>query len=98
MNHTEFIQSTNQVNLFEMKLKNITTNLTMEESLYDYVMNNYDKLIWTVDKLRNVTPDINWDKISKGFFGRTNITGKILVLDTKFAYHINDVIKEVDKR
>ena len=73
-------------------------DLKLNRSISEYVLKHYDDVMWSVDKLKKATPDINWDKIFLGIFGTTNITLKVLVLDLNFADHINDVIKEFDKR
>lgn len=98
-NHTEWVQLTNKINLFEIKLKNITKNIKYNGTAYDHVMNNYDDVMWTVDKLKNATPDIKWDKIFLRLFGQTlNITEKIVVLDDNYFQQLNDVMKQLDKR
>ena len=87
-----------KVNAFADKLKNISSTIKLNRTIDDYIREHYDNVMWSVDKLKKVTPNINWDKIFFGLFGKTNITGKVLVIDTNFAYHLNDVIKELDKR
>ena len=69
MNHTEWVQLINKINLFEIKLKNITKNIKYNGTAYD-VMNNYDDVLWIVDKLKIATPNIKWDKIFLGLLDR----------------------------
>ena len=89
---------TSKMNLVANKFKNITSNIKLNTTLDDYILEHYDDVMWSIDKLQKVTPDINWDKIFLGLFGKTNITEKVLAVDTNFVHHINDVIKELDKR
>ena len=98
LNHTEWARLTSKANLNFDKIRNITLKIKINETYQEYVTKNYDKVMWSVDKLKKLTPDINWDKIFMGLFGRRNITEKVLVLDEYFANHINDVVKELDKR
>ena len=98
MNLTEWNMMTSKMNSFKNKLKNISSTIKLNTTLDDYILKHYDGVMWSVDKLKKATPNVNWDKIFLGIFGRTNITGKILVLDSKFANNINGVIKEFDKR
>ena len=89
---------TSKMNSFANKLKNISSTIKLNTTRDNYILEHYDDVMWSVDKLKNVTPNINWDKIFLGLFGKTNITEKVLVLDTNFVHHLNDVIKELDKR
>ena len=98
INLTEWRLITSKMTLFANKLKNISSTIKLNRSVSEYVLKHYDDVMWSVDKLKKATPDINWDKIFLGIFGTTNITLKVLVLDLNFADHINDVIKEFDKR
>ena len=98
LNHTEWSRVTSDMITFSERLKNISPIIKFNETVQEYVIKHYDDVIWSFDKLRKATPNVNWDKILMGFFGRTNITEKVLVLETNFANHINDLIKQVDKR
>ena len=98
INLTEWKLITTKMNLFVNKTKNISSTIKLNRSIEEYVLKHYDDVMWSVDKLKKATPDINWDKIFFGIFGTTNITLKVQVLDLNFANHINDVIKEFDKR
>lgn len=98
LNHTEFISDINKMNSLLTKIKNITTPLRFNGTKEEYLIQNYDNIMWSVDKLKNATPNVNWDKILLGIYGRTNITEKILIIDVNFANRINNIVKEVDKR
>ena len=54
--------------------------------------------MWSVDKLRKATPNIDLDKIFMRLLWTTNITAKVIMIDTNFTHQINDLIKQVDKR
>ena len=98
INLTEWKFITSKMNLFANRIKNISSTIKLNRSIDEYVLKHYDDVMWSVDKLKKATPDINWDKIFLGTFGTTNITLKVLVLDLNFAHHINNVVKEFDKR
>lgn len=98
LNVTEWDQDTTKLSLIQRKLDKISSNIILNVTFQDYIRENYDKLFWSVDQLKNATPNINWDKIFMGFFGRTNITEKVLVMDSNFANNINEIIKQIDKR
>ena len=98
INLTEWKSITSKMNLFASKLRNISSIIKLNRSRDEYIIKHYDDVMWSVDKLKDATPDINWDKIFLGIFGTTNYTGKIQILDTKFIQHINEAIKRFDKR
>ena len=98
LNHTEWSRITSDFNTFSKKIKKISSTIRYNGTIQEYIIKHYNDVMWSVDKLREATPNINWDKIFKGLFGRTNITGKVLVIDTNFTHQINDLIKQVDKR
>lgn len=98
LNHTEWSKVTSDLNTFSKRIRNISSTIRYNGTAQEYIMKHYDDVMWSVDKLKKATPDINWDKIFMGLFGRTNITEKVLVIDTNFTHRINDLIKEVDKR
>ena len=81
-----------------LKLKRISTTTVYQGTIEEYIMKNYDKHMWSIDKLKKTIPNINWDKLFTGLFGKANITQKVFVMDTHFANSINDFIKQVDKR
>ena len=98
LNHTEWIMERQKVHRFMERVFNITTVIQSEESMENYLLRKFDEMLWPIDKLKKITPNVNWDKLFMGLFGRTNVTDKIFVIDPNFANHINDVIKNVDKR
>ena len=98
INLTEWKSVTSKVNLFANKLRNISSTIKLKTTRSQYIIQHYDDVMWSVDKLKHTTPNINWDKIFLGIFGTTNYTGKVQVLDTKFLQNINDVVKGFDKR
>ena len=98
LNHTEWSRITSDLNTFSKRIQNISSTIRYNGTIQEYIMKHYDDVMWSVDKLKKVTPNINWDKIFMGLFGRTNITEKVFIIDTKFTNHINDLIKQVDKR
>ena len=98
LNRTEWFRVTSDLNTFSMRLKNISSTIKYHGTMQEYIMENYNDVMWSVDRLKEAIPNINWDKILKGLFGRTNITEKVFVIDTNFTHKINDLIKEVDKR
>ena len=98
LNHTEWASDTNKVNLLIQTLKKISSIERYNGTLIDWYMEQFEHRIWSMDDLKKATPNINWDKIFLGLFGRTNVTDKVLVMDTHFTHHINDVIKQIDKR
>ena len=98
LNHTEWIIEKQKMQKFVNGVFNVTTIIQSHEPLEDYLLRKYDEMLWPIDKLKKIIPDVNWDKIFMGLFGRTNVTDKIFVVDLNFAHKINDVIKNVDKR
>lgn len=98
LNHTEWINEKHKVQRFMERVFNITTIIQSHESMLDYFTRKFDEMLWPIDKLKKIIPDVSWDKIFVGLFGRANITDKIFVIDPNFAHHINDIIKNVDKR
>ena len=98
LNHTEWASDTNKMNLLIQTLKNISSTERYNGTYVEWYMEKYDDMLWSVDDLKKATPNVNWDKIFLGHFGRTNITNKVLILDANFTHHINDVIKKLDKR
>ena len=77
---------TSKMNLVANKFKNISSNIKLNTTIDDYILENYDDVMRSIDKLKKVTPDINWDKIFLGLFGKTNIIEEVLVVDTNFEY------------
>lgn len=99
MNHNDWVTETGMINSFDMKLRNISANIDLHNGTIDkFFMDNYDDMLWSADKLRKTVPNVNWDKIFLGLFGRTNITKQIFVMDVNFTAKVNDVIKQIDKR
>ena len=98
LNHTEWASDTNKMNLLIQTLKNISSTERYNGTYVEWYMEKYDDMLWSVDDLKKATPNVNWDKIFLGQFGRTSITNKVLIIDANFTHHINDVIKKLDKR
>lgn len=99
LNHSEWVRQTKDINSLIMKIQNISSVIHVgNRSMDEYIMDNYDELLWSADKLRKTVPNINWDKIFMGLFGRTNFTEKIFVTDVNFTRKLNDVFEQFDKR
>ena len=99
LNHSEWVRQTKDMNSLIMNIQNISSLIHIRSpSWNDFVMDNYDKLLWSADKLKKTVPNINWDKIFMGLFGRTNFTEKIFVVDVNFTQKLNDVLEKFDKR
>ena len=101
LNQTEWVSDTNKTDLLIKKLRSISTIEKYNGSFSDYQLEEiekFDNMIWSMDDLKKATPNINWDKIFLGFFGRTNVSERVMIIDSNFTHHINDVIKQLDKR
>ena len=98
MDHQQFLKDTSNSQTFAYTLVNSSTQLVLNESLDEYYMKHWDEWLWSVDELKAITPDINWDKIFMGVLGRSNIKEKILINDIKFIKNLNNIIKQMDKR
>lgn len=98
INKTEWDIVSKQLDYLALKLKRISTTTVYQGTIEEYIMKNYDKYMWSTDKLKKTIPNINWDKLFTGLFGRTNITEKVFVMDIHFANNINDFLKQADKR
>ena len=90
LNHSEWVRQAKDMNSLIMKIVNIS-------SVIHIPIDNYDELLWSTDKLKKVSK-INWDKIFKRIFGRTNFTEKIFIMDVNFTQKLNDVFRQFDKR
>lgn len=98
VDHQQFLKDTSNSQTFAYTLVNSSTQLVLNESLDEYYMKHWDEWLWSVDELKAITPDINWDKIFMGVLGRSNIKEKILINDIKFIKNLNNIIKQMDKR
>ena len=97
VDHQQFFKDTSKYKTFAYTLVNSSTQLVLNESLDGYYMKHWDEWLWSVDELKAITPDINWDKIFMGVLGRSNIKEKILI-NIKFIKNLNNIIKQMDKR
>ena len=98
VNSKEFINDTANVHSFMLKLNATSTKIILNESLDGYYMKHWDEWLWSVDQLKNVTPNINWDKIFMGLLGKKITNEKVLIKDTTFIKSLNDIVKGMDKR
>lgn len=97
VNHTQWTADTLKSAQLNQQLKNIST-LDYTYHTHEYYLKNYEKMLWSIDQLKNATPNVNWDKILTGIFGRANVTDKIFIGDVNFIKRFDDVIKNADKR
>lgn len=99
VDHNEFRNLTLKAQDILSTLKKASSKIRYNETnLNEWYKQNWDQLLWSVDKLKQVTPNINWDKILTGLLGQTNIPEKILVVDSNFTKKLNNLVKEIDKR
>ena len=99
VNSKEFLNDTANSKSFILKLNATSTKTILyNESLQGYYMKHWDEWLWSVDQLKNVTPNINWDKIFVGLLGKKITNEKILINDLTFIKNLNNLVKEMDKR
>ena len=98
VSHEQFVNDTKRAQELSLRLQKAASQIKFNGTLYDWRMKNFGDLLWSVDQLKNATPNINWDKIFMGLLGRTNYTGKILVIDANFTHNLNNILAQFDKR
>lgn len=98
VNHEQFVNDIKRAQELSLRFQKAASQIKINGTQIDWITKNWDNLLWSVDQLKNATPNINWDKIFMGLLGRTNYTGKILVIDANFTHNLNNILAKYDKR